>query len=113
MRALFTILFLLFTLNISGQNYKDGISIVQFSAEFCADGEIDLKPFRSHNIHEFDLAKHGEIFANEKIEFLPTLILYQNGKEIKRIEAGISLKLDDECIGIMQKEIDGLLSSKF
>ena len=86
MRALFTILFLLFALNISGQNYKDGISIVQFSAEFCADGEIDLKPFRSHNIHEFDLEKHGEIFAKEKIEFLPTLILYQNGKEIKRIE---------------------------
>tara|TARA_Y100001937_G_scaffold127592_1_gene200286 strand:+ start:483 stop:824 length:342 start_codon:yes stop_codon:yes gene_type:complete len=113
MRALLTILFLLFALNISSQNYKDGISIVQFSAEFCSDGEIDLKPFRSHNVYEFDLEKHGKIFAKEKIEFLPTLILYQNGKEIKRIEAGISLKLDDECIGIMQKEIDGLLSSKF
>ena len=113
MRNLFIIAFFLFTLNITGKNYKDGISIVQFSAEFCSDGEVDLKSFRSYNIHEFDLEKHGEIFAKENIEYLPTLILYQNGKEIKRIEAGISLKLDDECIGIMQKEIDGLLSSKF
>ena len=34
MRNLFIIAFFLFTLNIAGQNYKDGISIVQFSAEF-------------------------------------------------------------------------------
>ena len=81
-----------------------GSALFNFQLNFCSDGEVDLKSFRSYNIHEFDLEKHGEIFAKENIEYLPTLILYQNGKEIKRIEAGISLKLDDECIGIMQKE---------
>lgn len=104
---------LLFSLASYSQSYKEKISIVQYSAEFAKDGEIDLKNFKAYNTHHFDLIKDQKIFVKEDIQFVPTLILYQNGKEIKRIEAGISLKLQDDAVDLINKEIDDLLSSRF
>ena len=111
MRSL--IILLLFSLASYSQSYKEKISVVQYSAEFAKDGEIDLKNFKAYNTYHFDLIKDQKIFIKEDIQFVPTLILYQNGKEIKRIEAGISLKLQDDAVEKINKEIDDLLSSRF
>ncbi len=107
------ILFLLFNVTLYSQNYKDKISIVQYSADFSKDGELSLDQFKKYNTFKFNLETDQEIFNKDKISFVPTIIIYHNGNEIKRFEAGISLKLDPKCIGKIQKEIDGLLSSKF
>jgi hypothetical protein len=48
-----------------------------------------------------------------EIEFLPTLILFNNGKEIYRIEAGITLKMPEDYKTRLEKQIDKLIENKF
>jgi hypothetical protein len=44
---------------------------------------------------------------------LPTIILYNNGKEIYRVEAGITLRLPEDYEVEFQKQIDKLLEDRF
>ena len=108
---------LIISILISGysysQDFKDDISIVQFSAGFVKDSEIKLTPFKVYNIYYFKMEDKGVIFREEKIKYLPTIILYHNGKEITRVESGIDLKLPENCIEVINKHIDKLIEDKF
>ena len=85
-------------LSLTAQDFKSEISVVQFSAPFTQDSEISLKPFKSYNTYTFHITDKQEIFDSE---------------EIKRIESGISLKLPDDSVKKIQKEIDKIIESKF
>ena len=100
------LLILLFTSSIYSQDFKDDISIVQFSAGFVKDSEIKLTPFKVYNIYYFKMEDKGVIFREEKIK-------YHNGKEITRVESGIDLKLPENCIEVINKHIDKLIEDKF
>ena len=107
------LLIVLFASIVNAQNYKDNISVVLFNAEFAE--QISLKDFKQHNTYAFDFEndKHEKHFINESIEFLPTLILYNKGNEIVRIEANITLKLPEGYKEKLNKEIDKLIENKF
>jgi len=107
------LLIALFAFSVNAQNYKDNISVVLFSAEFVE--QISLKDYREHNTYIFDFEndKHEKHFLNEFVEFLPTLILYNKGNEIIRIEADITLKLPQDYKEKIKKEIDKLIENKF
>ena len=107
------IVFFIFSSNLYGQKFKDDISVVQFSAPFTKDAEISLKKFDDYNIYTFSIVEKKEVFEKEKIKYLPTIILYNDGEEIIRIESGISLKLPEDTIDILEKEIDEIIESKF
>tara|TARA_R110002167_G_scaffold120543_1_gene298449 strand:- start:27 stop:362 length:336 start_codon:yes stop_codon:yes gene_type:complete len=107
--VLLTVLFA----SVASAQYKDGISIVQYSAKFVKSNEIDLKPFRSHNTFTLYLANHSQFFSEEKILYLPSIVLYENGEEITRIESGISLKLPEDSHKVLNKHIEKLLEGKF
>ncbi len=94
------------------QSYKDDISVVLYTAKFVND-DFSLKPFREHNINTFYLEKDKEVFANEKIIFLPTICLYNNGELIEKIEAGISMELPKSTKERLQEHIDELLEDRF
>ena len=100
-------------LSLTAQDYKSEISVVQFSAPFTIESEISLKKFKSHNTYTFHINEKKEYFEEENIKYLPTLILYHNGEEVTRIESGISLKLPDDSIEKIQKQIDKIIESKF
>ncbi len=106
------LLLLLFTFNGYSQ-YKDGISVVQFSAEFVKDNEISLKKFDDHNIHLFYLSKHSKHFENEKIVYIPTVILFYNGEKILKIESGVTLKLPENTTTKLEDAIEEILADKF
>ena len=106
------LLLLLFTVGSYSQ-YKDGISIVQFSAEFVKDNEISLKKFNDHNTHAFYLSKHSDHFTNENIIYIPTVMLFHDGKQILKIESGVTLKLPENTIARIEEAIDEILSDKF
>ena len=106
------LLLLLFTIGNYSQ-YKDGISVVQFSAEFVKDSEISLKKFDDHNIHSFYLSKHSDHFTNENIVYIPTVMLFYNGEELLKIESGVTLKLPENTIARIEEAIDEILSNKF
>ena len=107
------IVFLTIAGNSFGQSFKDDISVVQFSAPFTKDAEISLKPFDDHNVYTFSIVEKKEVYKKEKIKYLPTIILYNDGEEVLRIESGISLKLPEDTIVLLEKEIEEIIESKF
>ena len=107
------VVFALFVSTVTvSQSYKDDISVVLYTAEFIKDN-YSLKPFREHNINTFYIEKDKKIHANDKIMYLPTICLYNNGELIEKIEAGISMKLPESTTERIQEHIDKLLQDKF
>ena len=107
------VVFALFVSTVTvSQSYKDDISIVLYTAEFIKDN-YSLKPFREHNINTFYIEKDKKIHSNEKIIYLPTICLYNNGELIEKIEAGLSMKLPNSTTERLQEHIDELLSDRF
>ena len=107
------IVLMLFPMLIFSQDFKEEISIVQFSAPFTKDSEISLKPFKQHNTYTFNITEKKKVFDNEKIKYLPTIILYHNGDEVIRVESGISLKLPENTIELIEEKIEEIIESKF
>ena len=110
---LWILLLILPLYTLHSQNFKADISIVQYSAPFTSDSEISLKPFNDFHIYNFCITEKPDIFKKEKIKFLPTVILYNNGKEIIRVESDITLSLPEDCKDTILKHIDKLIESKF
>jgi len=52
-------------------------------------------------------------FAKHKVEFIPSIILFNNGEEVYRIEAGISLQLPEDTIEQINNKIETIIESKF
>ena len=106
------ILGLLFTTLTFGQ-YKDDISVVQFSAKFLVDKQISLKKFKEFNTHTLFISEHGKFFKEEEVEYLPTIIIYNNGDLVFRIDGGISLELPEDTIKQLEEQLNELQSNKF
>tara|TARA_R100000231_G_scaffold48141_1_gene41262 strand:- start:2554 stop:2889 length:336 start_codon:yes stop_codon:yes gene_type:complete len=107
---LYTLLIPIVTL---AQDFKSDISVVQFSAPFTKEAEISLKKFKEHNIYNFNIIEKKEVFDEEKIKYLPTIVLYHNGEEVLRVESGISLKLPEDTLELLEEKIDEIIESKF
>jgi len=96
---------------VSFAQVKDGISIVQYTANFAQ--QVELKDFRDYNTETFYISESGKVFDKEKIKYLPTVVLYSDGEEIIKIESGISLKLPENWKEQLQERIDYLLEQRF
>lgn len=107
------LVFLFITNSLVAQAFKDEISVVQFSAPFTKASEISLKKFDDHNTYTFLINEKKSVFDNENIKYLPTIVLYHNGEEIIRIESGISLKLPENTIKLIEEQIEEIIESKF
>mgnify|MGYP003351017752 CR=1 FL=1 len=113
MKHLLHIIIFLFVANTNAQKFKEDISVVQFSAPFTKDSEISLKKFDDYNIYTFSILEKKEIFEKENIKYLPTIVFYNNGEEVVRVESGISLKLPENTLEIIEEKIDEIIESKF
>ena len=89
------------------------IEVVQFSAEFLKENEVSLKAFKSYETKTLYMSKESAMFKKLDIKYIPTLILFNNGEEIIRVESGISLKLPDNAIQRIEEEIEEIIDSKF
>ena len=92
---------------------QSNIEVVQYSAEFVKDNEISLKPFRQYDTKTLYMSKSSNVFAKHKVEFIPSIILFYNGEEVYRIEAGISLQLPEDAIEQINDKIETIIESKF
>ena len=107
-----TVFALFVTVAINAQ-VKDDISVVQFSAEFVKSSEISLNAFKDYNIQALYLSKNQKIFQKEKITSLPTIILYNDGEEVLKIDGGISMKLPEDSIEQINEHINKILETRF
>jgi len=88
------------------------IEIVQFSADFLKDNEISLKSFR-YDTKTLYMSKAQDQFKKLDIKYIPTVVLFYNGEEVYRVESGITLKLPDNSIELIENEIEEIIESKF
>ncbi|SLM29773.1 Thioredoxin [Desulfamplus magnetovallimortis] len=79
-------------MDIFHRKVEKGVSLVDFSALWCAPCKaqkpiIDglIKKFKGNtSIIEMDIDKNRELAEKYMIQSIPTLILFKNGREIKR-----------------------------
>ena len=122
MKNLFIFLFLIISSDILAQDFlheddyekktKQGIVLVEFWASFNAANEVNLKKIYDCKKYRVDMSQDPNLMAKYGIMAVPTVIIYHNGKEIKRFLPSLMMKLDAEIKDI-QEVIDELVGDKF
>ena len=91
--------------------------VVHVNADWNKSATIDLGHLDNCQwFHaSIDNKDYGAIIASEwNIKSVPTVIMFEKGKEIKRFEAGLSFKIDeDEIKRQIKKEIDKIMLRRF
>lgn len=104
---------LLFSIDSYSQEYKDGISVVCFTASFVEKNELkNWGNLSNASRHRIDIEKNTDAMLSENISVVPTIVIYDNGQIVRRWEANILFELDVKITDI-QKEIDKVIESKF
>ena len=86
--------------------WQKGLAIVEYNAKFNESNTYkDIKKLYDVNKFMIWVDDNPYIQEQEGIMSVPSLVLYYNGKEITRWEAGISLQLRVDYMNI-QREID-------
>ena len=96
---------------------QDECVIIQVNADWNERAAIDLGKLKNCKWFNasIDDKSYGTIIANEwKIKSVPTIIMFEYGKEIKRFEAGLSFNLDANKIKKqINEEIDEIMLRRF
>ena len=91
---------------------SQGIVLVEFWAEFNALNQVNLKKIYDCKKYRVDMSTDPNLMVTHKVMAVPTVVIYHNGKEVKRFLPSLMMKLDAEIKDI-QKEIDELNDDKF
>ena len=111
-----------------GQSTLENLQQVQFlSQNVCVVVQVNADWNKSSSMHlghldncqwfnaSIDNKEYGAAIASEwNIKSVPTIIMFEKGKEIKRFEAGLSFQLNaDDIIEEIKKEIDNIMLRRF
>ncbi len=98
-------IFLLLSTNVFSQKIGDGVVLAHFNAGWNSANEVKwLGDVDECNIVKIDITTNPKIPAKHKIVVVPTLILFKDGEEVKRWQAGIDFKIA-ETQGDIQEEV--------
>ena len=91
--------------------------VVQINADWNYSANLNLRGLKNciwFNA-SIDNEEYGAVLANEwKIKSVPTIIMFESGKEILRFEAGLSFQLDeDKIISKLKEETEKIMLRKF
>jgi thioredoxin 1 len=73
-------------------SFKNGVSLIDFSANWCAPCKAQ-EPIIKNLVHKFknrasiievDIDNNRDLATKFMVQSIPTLIIFKNGKEIKR-----------------------------
>ena len=96
---------------------QDECVIVQVNADWNIKASIELGKLKNCKWFNasIDDKQYGAVLANEwNIKSVPTIIMFEYGKEIKRFEAGLSFDLDEDKIKKeINKQIDEIMLRRF
>ena len=94
---------------------RSGIVIVEFWASWNVDNKITLLDsieVEDANIYRVNIDTNAELMAKEKIVVVPTIVIYDDGIEYKRLQADLTFKLVVKKKDL-QIVVDEILMSKF
>ena len=107
-KLLLILLMVLFSENLYSQ-----IVVTHFNSEWNDPNKAEwVGDLTDCDITYVDIAKSPKLQQKHKVVVVPTIIIFQDGEEIKRYQAGISFKMlatRDE----LQDKIDEIIMSSF
>ena len=122
MKNLILIIFIIISNTVYAQDFlheddyekktKQGIVLVEFWASFNSANEVNLKKIYDCKKYRVDMSQDPTLMAKHSIMAVPTVIIYHNGKEVKRFLPSLMMKLDAD-IKDVQATIDELVGDKF
>ena len=122
MKNLILIIFIIISNNVLAQDFlheddyekktKQGIVLVEFWASFNSANQVNLKKIYDCKKYRVDMSQDPSLMAKHGIMAVPTVIIYHNGKEVKRFLPSLMMKLDAD-IKDVQATIDELVGDKF
>ena len=122
MKNLILIIFIIISNTVYAQDFlheddyekktKQGIVLVEFWADFNKINQVPLKKIYDCKKYRVDMSQDPSLMVKHSIMAVPTVIIYHNGKEIKRFLPSLMMKLDADVKDI-QGIIDELVGDKF
>jgi|TARA_R100000995_G_C3428038_1_gene97168 hypothetical protein len=97
---------------LAAQIKKDGIQVVQFTASFNADNEVNWLPELSECKTTTISIEEGDWQKKYKIAIVPTLIIFDDGEEVNRFQADLSMALAATKEEV-QEAIEEIIMNKF
>lgn len=73
---------------------KRGTWVVQLNASFNKHNDYNWKPVRGINYLYFDLDQNSKLKHTYRVKTLPVILVYKNGRVVKRWEADMSFRLN-------------------
>jgi thiol-disulfide isomerase/thioredoxin len=97
---------------LNAQIKKDGIQVVQFTADFNKDNEVNwLEELKDCKIATINIGE-GDWQKKYKIAIVPTIIIFDDGEEVDRFQADLSMALAATKEEV-QEAINEIIMNKF
>lgn len=91
----------------------EGISVVEFNASFNASNSVSwMDKLSDCHGKRVDIASNPAMQKEHKIVVVPTIIIFNEGEEVKRFQANIMMQLEATQDDI-QEAVDEILMSSF
>tara|TARA_R110002167_G_scaffold93991_3_gene251349 strand:+ start:483 stop:854 length:372 start_codon:yes stop_codon:yes gene_type:complete len=91
----------------------DGIVVVEFNAAFNKQNSVDwIEKLSDCTTDRVDIASSPQLQAEFKIVVVPTIIVFNEGEEVKRFQANIMMQIDANKSDV-QEAVDEIIMSDF
>jgi hypothetical protein len=95
MKKILLVIFLLISSVCVGQDFPDGMVVVEFNASFNAKNKVEwLSKLSDCKTERVDITSDSRWASEYKIVVVPTLIVLNNNEEVKRFQANIMMTME-------------------
>ncbi len=95
MKKLLLIILLTISSNSMSQDFPAGIVVVDFNASFNAANDVAwLGKLTDCETERVDITSDSRWSGEYKIVVVPTLVIFNNGEEVKRFQANIMMTME-------------------
>ena len=104
---------LLATASLGMKIPDSGIYVVEFNATFNAPNSVAwIEKLNDCKTSRVDIASAPEMQKEHQIIVVPTIVVFNNGEEVKRFQANIMMKMEATKSDV-QEAVDEILMSDF
>ena len=105
---------MLFSLGVSAQSpCQSGLCVVQFNAEWNAAKSVTwLGDLTDCKVKQIDIAADAKAAGTYKIVVVPTIVIFNDGEEVKRFQANIMMEME-ATVKDVQGAIDEVIMEGF
>ena len=113
MKSIVLVIMLFISTISKGQDFPDGLHVVEFNASFNSSNTVAwLGKLTDCETERVDIAADSRWSKEYKIVVVPTLVIFNNGEEVKRFQANIMMTMEATKKEV-QESIDEIIMETF